>query len=215
MRWGSKRGADAASQRFDNEVALLRLRLFAAARAYRAISVLGQSRGVGATSLSVALARSLARQARRTVLVDGNFGNPALADLFQIPTEPGAGNALDRGLSLPQIARATSDPHLTVVPCGDSETSKLTPSVEQWRRLWRTLEADQVAVIDAGSADSPAALTMADSSDGVILVVEYGQSRREQVQAVKDRLALSGTPLLGAILNQRRYVVPPAIYRRL
>jgi Mrp family chromosome partitioning ATPase len=56
---------------------------------------------------------------------------------------------------------------------------------------------------------------MAAASDAAILVVRCGDSRREQVEAIQRGLSVSGTKVLGVILNQRRYVLPTSIYRRL
>ena len=203
--------------RFEDDIEGLRLRITAAAQAGvgRVMSLLGPGPGVGTTTLAVALARSLARESRRTLLVDGNFANPVLHDLFQTSREPGAVDLLEGRATSTEVVRPTSDPNLSVLPYGSHEGSTISTSVEHWRSKLRELAPDRFILIDAGSADSPSSLTMADASDGVILVVKCGDSRQEQVESIKKRMAASGTRLLGVILNQRRHVVPAALYRRL
>jgi len=219
MRSRATRAAKAASasKRFEDEIEVLRLRITAAAQTGGGLvmSLLGPSRNVGTTTLAVSLARSLARASRGTLLVDGNFMNPVLHELFQISREPGAIDLLEGRATANEAVRPTSDPNLSVLPNGTHEGSTVSPSVQHWRSELRQLAQDRLIVIDAGSADSPSGLAMADASDGVILVVKCGETRQEQVESIKQRMAASGTTLLGVILNQRRYVVPAAIYRRL
>ena len=204
-------------KRFEDDIEMLRLGITAAARTggERVISFLGQCPGVGTTTLAVWLARSLARESRRTLLADGNFVNPRLHELFQTDPEPGAVELLEGRAEADEVVRPTSDPKLSVLPCGRCEAPTISTSVEQWRSQWRDLASDRFLLIDAGSADSPSALTMADASDGVILVVKCGDVSREQIESIQKRMSLSGTQLLGVILNQRRYVIPEVIYRRL
>ena len=209
--------AAATSKRFEDDIENLRLRLIAARQAggVRVTSLLGPSSGAGTTTLAVWLARSLARESRRTLLVDGNFVNPVLHELFQTAAEPGAVDFLEGRATADEVIRPTSDVNLGVVPCGKIEASTISTSPEQWRNQWRDLASDRFLLVDAGSADSPSGLAMADASDGVILVVKCGDTRREQIESIQKRMSLSGTPLLGVVLNQRRYVVPAGIYRRL
>lgn len=207
----------AARQRFDDDVERLRLRIVAAAQARgaRVTCLVGQAPGVGTTTVAVSLARSLARQSRRTLLVDGNLARPALHDLFDVDREPGAVDLLDDPTALHRAVRLTSEPHLAVLPCGRGDLDGVGASVEQWHGLWADLAADRFVLIDAGSADSPGTTTIANASDGVILVVKSGAARREQIESIQKSMSLGGTHVLGLVLNQRRYRVPDAIYRRL
>jgi Mrp family chromosome partitioning ATPase len=214
---GSAAKAADGRRRFDDDIEMLRLRITTLAQANggSVTSLLGQEPGVGTTTLAVALAQSLARESRPTVLVDGNFVNPALHDLFDTRREPGAMELLERRAETSDVVRATTVSSLSVMPCGRYEASDFSASVEQWRGRLRDLASDRFVLLDAGSADAPSALTLAAASDGVILVVRSGSARQEQIEAIQKKMSLNGTRLLGIILNQRRYRVPEAIYRRL
>lgn len=204
-------------RRFEDDIEALRLRITAAAQpgCGLILSLLGPNPGVGTTTLAVSLARSLTRESRRTLLVDGNFVNPMIHDVFETSREPGAVDLLKGRATPSEVVRPTADPNLSVLPYGSHEGSTISSAVEHWRSQLRQLAPDRFILIDAGSADSPNSLTMADASDGVILVVKSGESRLEQIESIKKRMAASGTKLLGVVLNQRRRFVPAAIYRRL
>jgi len=51
--------------------------------------------------------------------------------------------------------------------------------------------------------------------DGVVLVVEANSTRRQTAQKVKEKLHSANARLLGAVLSQRTFPIPQAIYRRL
>jgi protein-tyrosine kinase len=208
--------AAAARKRFEDDIEMLRLRITATAQTGgRVISLVGQRPGAGTTTLALWLARSLARESRRTLLIDGNFANPALHGLLSADPEPGFVDLLEGRAALDDVIRPTSDVNLSLMPCGRCEASVIGAPVGQWRSQWRNLASERFLVIDAGSADAPSALAMADASDGVIVVVKCGDARREQIESLQKRMSLSGARLLGVVLNQRRYVVPDVIYRRL
>jgi Mrp family chromosome partitioning ATPase len=194
---------------------MLRLAITAVAqsRGVRVVSLLGSSPGAGTTTLAVWLARSLARESRQTLLVDGNRANPRLHELFQLSGEPGVVDLLEAGTGANQALRPTADPNLRVLPYG-SRVRPITPSIEQCRTLLSGLAANQLVLTDGGSAGTASALTMCAASDGVALVVKCGQTSRQEIDAIRNRLSLSRTELLGVVVNQRRHFTPEVIYRR-
>ena len=50
--------------------------------------------------------------------------------------------------------------------------------------------------------------------DGLVLVVNEGKTRRQAVKVAVDQLLEKKINVLGAILNNRSYVIPKAIYDR-
>ncbi len=83
-----------------------------------------------------------------------------------------------------------------------------------------SLEALQMSfdyvLIDCPSLKtSTAAALLAPSVDGVVLVVEAGRTRREEIQSAQRTLELTKAPFLGFVLNKRKYPVPEWLYRRL
>ena len=62
---------------------------------------------------------------------------------------------------------------------------------------------------------SSEAAVLSSSVDGVAVVVEAGQTRREEILNAQRTIENAGGTFLGFVLNKRRYPVPEWLYRRL
>jgi Mrp family chromosome partitioning ATPase len=62
---------------------------------------------------------------------------------------------------------------------------------------------------------SSEAAVLSSSVDGVAVVVEAGQTRRNEILNAQRTIENSGGKFLGFVLNKRRYPVPEWLYRRL
>ncbi len=71
-------------------------------------------------------------------------------------------------------------------------------------------------LIDCGPLhESADAAVLASNVDGVVIVVEAGRSRRDQIINAQRTIEQAGGKFLGFVLNKRRYPVPEWLYRRL
>jgi cellulose biosynthesis protein BcsQ len=71
-------------------------------------------------------------------------------------------------------------------------------------------------LIDCGSVnDSTDAALLGASVDGVVIVVNAGESRRDEILNSQRTIETAGGKFLGFVLNKRRYPVPEWLYRRL
>lgn len=71
-------------------------------------------------------------------------------------------------------------------------------------------------LIDCGSLHTSSdAAVLASSVDGVVIVVEAGQARRDEILNAQRTIETAGGNFLGFVLNKRRYPVPEWLYRRL
>ena len=71
----------------------------------------------GKSTVSAAMAATLASQGAKVLLTEGNFRHPELADLFDVPASPGLREMLT-GTSGKEVIRETSRPRLWVLPAG-------------------------------------------------------------------------------------------------
>jgi Mrp family chromosome partitioning ATPase len=51
--------------------------------------------------------------------------------------------------------------------------------------------------------------------DGVVLVLDASTTRREAAVRVTESLRTTNIPILGAVLNNRTFPIPAAVYKRL
>jgi Mrp family chromosome partitioning ATPase len=71
-------------------------------------------------------------------------------------------------------------------------------------------------LIDCGSVTNSTDAAMVGSSvDGVVIVVNAGESRRDEILNAQRMIETAGGKFLGFVLNKRRYPVPEWLYRRL
>ena len=71
-------------------------------------------------------------------------------------------------------------------------------------------------LIDCGSIkNSTDGAVLAASVDGVVIVVDAGESRNDEILNAQRTIETSGGKFLGYVLNKRRYPVPEWLYRRL
>ena len=71
-------------------------------------------------------------------------------------------------------------------------------------------------LIDCGPLhESSDAAVLASNVDGVVIVVEAGRSRRNEILNTQRTIEQAGGKFLGFVLNKRRYPVPEWLYKRL
>jgi Mrp family chromosome partitioning ATPase len=97
------------------------------------------------------------------------------------------------------------------------ESNSWTGSWEYRRDVLEHLRAhfDYVLIDTPALKKANDLLSVAPFADGVILVVEAGRTRKEQVLHAEKQIEFARGRLLGHILNKRTYVVPEWLYRRL
>jgi non-specific protein-tyrosine kinase len=81
---------------------------------------------------------------------------------------------------------------------------------EELRRHYAYLVVDTSPLLLA-----PEASMVAAASDGVVMVVRANRTRREVVQRGIRLLSQGQCRVLGAVLNDRSFPIPPFLYRRL
>jgi len=88
---------------------------------------------------------------------------------------------------------------------------------DAWSSQLNELRRAFAYVLVAVPADSanPHAVLLGKGADGVILVLESQQTRRESARAIKQSLAEASVQLLGAVLNNHAHAIPGKLYSML
>ncbi|MBI3668492.1 MAG: CpsD/CapB family tyrosine-protein kinase [Acidobacteria bacterium] len=173
----------------------------------------------GSSWICARAGQTLAAQGTGTVcVVDANLRSPSLHEHLNLENLRGLADALVKEDPIRHFAQPLSGGNLWLVPGGFATPDQCGQlGAERMRRRLAELRSQFSHVL----INTPPASLHADAiligklADGVILVVEANSTRRETTRQVKDSLEAANVRLLAAVLNQRTFPIPEALYRRL
>jgi capsular exopolysaccharide synthesis family protein len=154
----------------------------------------------------------------RVLLIDANFRNPSLHQIFGISNSVGLSNLLNEEKDFSEVITSFSDLELDLLPTGSQieNPTKLLKGDSLKKLLTRVDAMYSWIVIDSAPiVPFSDALAFTDYVDGSILIVEAGQTRREVVESARKKIELSGMKVQGVVLSKRQYHIPKIIYNRL
>ena len=165
------------------------------AEAPRTVVFTGTESGNGCSWICCRAAEILASQVRAPIcVVDANLRSLGLHHFFGVENHHG----LSDGRTKVRIE--------SVALSGDPMRLRLT----ELRQYFEYVLVD-APPLTVGSE----AMRLGRSTEGVILVLKANASRRDSVRKAVQDLQNAGVRVLGAVLNQRTYPIPEAIYTRL
>lgn len=182
------------------------------AHAARSVLITSASPGDGKSLTALHLARALAVQGRDVMLVDADIRARGLTGLLRADDEQGL-VALAGGAPLHEVVRRyriSTSVQLPVIPAGKTPNQPTgLLGTERYRQALATIAtSSDLTIIDGNPL-----LTVADASavatqvDAVLLVLDARSSRDDYI-AVRDRLRLVSTPVVGYVLNRAPKAVP-------
>ena len=157
-------------------------------------------RSEGRTTLTLTLARALARRPGRTLLVDGDLGGPMLARSLGLVPRVGLGEVVEEGQAVSPALIVAPDDNLTILPLvAPVARPREFLASDAWSSLMNRLRREfDLVVIDGGplfTGLSAAALPR--SVDAAILVRHASRTPERVVLRARDALDAGGIPLLG------------------
>ncbi|NNE09318.1 MAG: CpsD/CapB family tyrosine-protein kinase [Gemmatimonadetes bacterium] len=173
----------------------------------------------GTTTVAAEYASTLGRGIPRgTLLIDANFRNPTLHDVFDVPNDTGFADVLQDRATLKQAVQTLAEGELYLLTAGlvdFSPSARISGSVVS--RFLAEAKAQYGAVVLDGPPviPYPEAVHIASAADGVVFIIESERTKREIVARAKDALDAVDANILGVVLNRRRYVIPEFLYRQL
>jgi polysaccharide biosynthesis transport protein len=175
--------------------------------------------GDGSSRICARVGKVLASRVPGSVcMVDANLYSPSLHRRFgmedawgleEMAAQPGPIRTFARQISNGNLWLVTSgkrnaDPH--AVLASDGIRARLAELRNEFDYI--LIEAPAVSVNGTATLLGPLA-------DGVVLIVEANLTRREVARKAKENLVNANVRLLGAVLNNRTFPIPEAIYRSL
>jgi Mrp family chromosome partitioning ATPase len=205
-----------------DEILQLVQRLFLmpwAGKKIRSVMISPVGMGNGSQGMTASVAETLAEQDLGTVcLVDANLQAPVLHREFSLPNRRGFGEFLCESTENPNnFVYRVGASSLWVMPSGGNTGSMMAITAEQLSaRIPHLLSEFDYVLINAPAAKAQTSVFfLATLIDGVVLVVEADQTRREVALRSKQDFELAHARLLGVVLNNRKYPIPEMIYSRL
>jgi len=149
-------------------------------------------------------------------LVEGNFRKPSLTDVFGEKNHYGLTDSLRQGGPIRGFAKQVR------------KDLWLLSSGSEWKESLNLLNCDRMREriaelrkeFDYLLMEVPPlnvytdAIVLGRLLDGIVLVLEANSTRREAALRVAEGLRTTNIPVLGAVLNNRTFPIPAALYRR-
>ena len=175
--------------------------------------------GNGSSEICYRAGEVLAAQGSGSVcLVDANLRAPSLHQLLGVANSRGLMDATVEAGAIKDFTVRIAGGNLWLLPSGSSTAAiqGLFASDRLRSRVGELREEFDYVLIDAPPVSSCAdAVLLGQMADGVILVVEANSTRRETARMAKDTFEGARVKLFGAILNNRTFPIPEALYRKL
>jgi Mrp family chromosome partitioning ATPase len=201
-----------------DEIGKLVQKLFLSSQGPRRVVFSGTESNSGCSWMCARVAEGLAAQGRGSVcVVDCNLRSPGVHQQFGSENHHGLSDALLGSGPIREYAHRWSR-NLWFLSCGASAEAGLTMlgSDRMRSRLAELQTAFDYILIDAAPLNAHNdAIILGGLSDGVVLVLKANSSRRETARKALQELQGANVRVLGAVLNQRTFPIPEALYKRL
>jgi Mrp family chromosome partitioning ATPase len=179
----------------------------------------GVDEDAGCSSLCAAVARLLAESASASVcLLEGNFRTPTLPQVLGVDNHHGLADSLRQEGAIRSFAKRIGPGDFWLISSGSlaRDSLELLTSAQLKERVKEVRGEFDYLLIDAPPLSAYAdGIILSRLVEGLVLVLEANGTRREAAMRVTDSLRKSKIPVLGAVLNNRTFPIPAAVYRRL
>jgi Mrp family chromosome partitioning ATPase len=187
----------------------------------RIFAITSCHKGAGVSTVATYLASSLARHSDgRVLLVDVNFQDPSIHQIFDVNLTPGLADLSGGAYSQTSVIQPSAVVNKLDVLCAGKASMASDKRIFESKgfadllKYWKH-EYSFVLIDTPGVWEENYVVTLGSMVDGVIMVFEAEEDRWEVAQRAKDRLAVGGATLVGGILNKRLFYVPEWLYQKL
>ncbi|MBN2012589.1 CpsD/CapB family tyrosine-protein kinase [candidate division KSB1 bacterium] len=154
----------------------------------------------------------------RVLLIDANFRRPAIHRLFNIRNDVGFAEILQHKVDMAKSIDTRQETKLTIVTAGSAtngvqdflKQNSLSNYIRTFKQYYNYIVVDAAPVLPYWDA-----LSVGRICDGVVLNIRAEQTKRDVVLRAKTKLEEARIPILGTVLNQRKYHIPKFIYDRI
>lgn len=173
----------------------------------------------GCNWLCAITAKLLAKSVSGSVcLVEGNFRKPSLPDTLGLSPDRGLVDSLERHGPIKDFAKQIGPDNLWLLASASpmQDSTILLNSDRMKERLSEVRKEFDYVVMNAPPLTAFAdGMALGRLVDGVVLVLDANGTRREAAVRVTESLRTTNIRILGAVLNNRTFAIPAAVYKRL
>ncbi|MBJ6359782.1 CpsD/CapB family tyrosine-protein kinase [Paenibacillus sp. GCM10012307] len=170
----------------------------------RVIMVTSTKMNEGKSTTSANMAVTYAQSSKRVLLIDADMRKPTQHHIFNVSNREGLTSVLSNQKDLNDVIVSTSVPNLNMIPAGPvpPNPSEMLASARMDILLKKTKEFYDIIVID-----TPPIMLVTDAqivaakSDGVVLVIDSGNVKKDAALKAKANLEHVKARVLGVVLN--------------
>lgn len=160
-----------------------------------------EGKGFVCANLAIIMAQGMEQHA---LMIEGDLRRPTLASLFGLNNDRGLVNYLQDGEDISTLIKDTGFKKLSIIPSGPPpinpaellDSTKMSSIVEELVKQYH----DRFIIVDSPPMTAASEIAvLAKYVDGVILVVRWRRSRREQVKALVD--LIGEEKIVGVVFN--------------
>jgi non-specific protein-tyrosine kinase len=153
------------------------------------------------------LAVTIAQAEQRVILVDCDLRRPSVHTLFGVPNEQGLTTAILAQVEGPLPLQATSVPGLSLLTSGPlpPRPADLLGSRRMEQLIARLRNEADIVLFDTPPVVAVTdAAVLATRVDGVLLVLQAGQTRRDRAREARQKLEKVKANIIGVVLNNAK-----------
>ena len=180
------------------------IEFFQISQPVKTILITSPSQGNGKTTVATNLALSISQGEQDVVLVDADLRRPAVHKALDMSKEPGLSDLIRNKADIDDVVRNWYGSDVKVVTAGNipPNITEVVGSKRIGSILADLRERFEIVIVDAPPLIIADSYNLASRVDGVILVMEPGQTAEEQARTIKEQLDRSSAHLLGIVFNK-------------
>lgn len=181
----------------------------------RSMTVVSSGPGEGKSTSAANLAVVFAQAGRKVLLVDADMRKATVHKTFGLSNEMGLSNLVSGQQAASSVIQATDVNNLSIITSGPTPPN---PAELLNSRRMNVLMEELYQTFDLIIFDLPPVMTVADGlimaskTDGTVLVIREGVTRKDSVLEAKSRLLQAKARILGVIYNGAEQVNESSYY---
>jgi len=172
-------------------------------RPIKTILVTSPTIAAGKTTVAVNLATIMAQGGKKVVLLDADLRKPSVHKNLGIPNTKGISDVFRGNLDIYNVTVNWEEGNIFVITSGDlpPNPAELLGSKKMDQILDSLERVADVVIIDGPPLLVSDASILSSKVDGVLLIIRYGRTRRQELATAVKQLTRSETRVLGTIFN--------------